>query len=152
MILVDNSLLYYKTPLEVIRDFSALGPRRFLEKILEKHSVKFTYNLERTLWGGLRFVQGLAYATDYQHSDYIPAPRVFSKMKRPTLSDVEDAIPVWRGVTLANPVPPVPVLLRTTEEQRTHNQYHEWQTEIPSTIRDVLFTDGIILQGTEGRE
>lgn len=80
---VDHSIEFYKTPLEVIQDFSAVGPGAFAEKILGVHLNKFKdYNIHKVLWSGIRLVQSLAYCTDWTYTDYKPVSKLFSTKKK----------------------------------------------------------------------
>ena len=84
--MIDNTLVSYKTPVEIIQDFSAFGSRRFLEKILPTYYTRLILkngDVDKLLWEGLRMVQGLAYVTKWEYSDYRPVKRVFGDKKKP---------------------------------------------------------------------
>lgn len=93
--IVDNAVLYYKTPLEVIQDFSAVGAEQFSIKILGKHIDKFTgKNIHRVLWDGARTVQELAYCTDWTYTDYQPVKKIFGK-KLPSALPAPPRMRAW---------------------------------------------------------
>lgn len=80
---VDNAVNLYKTPLEVIQDFSAIGPGAFAEKILGIHLHKFKeHNIHKVLWSGIRLVQSLAYCTDWTYTNYKPVAKLFATKKK----------------------------------------------------------------------
>lgn len=111
--LIDNSVKYYRTPLEVIQDFSAIGPDRFLGKVFKDHILEFNYSdLSKRTWEGLRLVQSLAYCTTWNYSDQQLVKRVFtSKKARPRVEDMwdEPLAPVREPrVTLERPRNPAP--------------------------------------------
>ncbi len=126
--LCDNALIFYKTPLEIVRDFSAVGPKVFAQKILDQHLTKFAAkDIHKILWGSVRLVQDLAYSTIWEHSDYKPIKRVFSKVKKKSLNDVLDQIRPSRvrNSTLSGLPPAFPPTISPSNELLSATQLHQ---------------------------
>lgn len=118
--IVDNSTKNYKTPLEVIQDFSAIGSEEFAFKILGRHLTKFAgHDINKILWGSVRKVQELAYCTDWTFTDYKPVKKLFGQRLRPVAPPLAPRVvaPRLRNPFVVNtntPAPPQPVTPNTT--------------------------------------
>jgi len=100
LLAIKDASKLYQEPREIIAEFSGLGPRDWMKKVLGEHYQKFFRrpNLEKELWESLRLVQEIAYAIDWEIPDKPIRKRVFKAgIKRGFVDpDQPQELPEWR--------------------------------------------------------
>lgn len=144
--LIDNTLENYRVPQDIIRDFSAIGPSRFIQKIFPTYHQRLLEvhpQIDRVLWDGLRLVQGIAFATDWEYSDYKLVERTFpSKKKGMPRVNLAPRVPpghavaTWRDAFIGNVMAPEPQAPRVDRAINVIEDIQRQQRQMRDRVRE----------------
>ena len=111
LLAIKDAARLYQEPREIIAEFSGIGPREWMKKVLGEHYQKFFRRpgLEDSLWESLRLIQEVAYAIDWEIPDKPIRKRVFHKNRAAHIEEEHEPLRRPRAVQGLAPRPmPMP--------------------------------------------